>query len=150
MSGRPSDLGSYLSLYESFVSMLAIFLGFILATIALVSFLTAPLESRRLTLWFLLTSFAIMDFSLVRIHSRILEKFASAGCELLCPPYNDELLTIAMTLMSLSIGFMLLIGGLTICESVIWWVISGLLACYSFTKISKAKKSKPNSKATII
>lgn len=141
-SRKKDYLEVYLSLYQSFVTMLSLFLGFILATITIVSFLQAPIEWRRPTLWLLLTSFATIDFVFVRTHSRVLKEMTDRGLTLICPRWNDELLTLGIGGICISFCFMLLIGGLTISEAIIWGIISVILTIISHIQIYKAKHPK--------
>ena len=82
-----------------------------------------------------------MDWTLIRTHANVLKEFAERGQRFPCPPYNDELLTFAMTFMSFSISGMLLIGGLTIPEAAVWLAVSIALACYAFIRITNAKRT---------
>ncbi|MEM3576839.1 MAG: hypothetical protein QXX51_00070 [Candidatus Bathyarchaeia archaeon] len=140
----------YLSIYQAFLPILSLFLGFILATAALVSFLEAPIELRRILLWLLLSSFLLMDFVLVRTHATVIEMLIKRKIPLLCPPWNDEILTIGIFVLSISFSFMLLIGGLTKYEAIIWGFLSVILAVWSYFRIRGAKKTGEENKILIV
>jgi len=140
----------YLSIYQAFLPIISLFLGFILTTAALVSFLEAPIELRRSLLWLLLLSFLIMDFVLVRTHASVIEMLVKRKMPLLCPPWNDEVLTIGIFFLSISFCFMLLIGGLSKCEAIIWAILSFVLAVWSYFRIHDAKKAEEENKTLVV
>jgi len=139
MNQTPRDIGNYLSLYGTFVKMLTLFMGFILATVTLISFQHAELLWRRIALWCLLTAFAMMIITLIRTHAGILKKLPPQD-KSMCEPHNDEILTVAMGLMSDSIGFILIMAGLTLYEASIWIAFSVLFAPFSWRLIKASKK----------
>jgi hypothetical protein len=141
-----NKLSDLLTFYGSYIAMVSIFLGFTLATIALVSFQTLHTGSQGTVLWLLLSTFSLFELSLVRTHSNVIKEGGKKGQTLPCPWLNDEIFALAILSMSLSLAVMAYIGGLTLNQAIFWVVIYALLAVYAYIIIKiekrKAKKQK--------
>lgn len=137
-------LQARLSLYGTMVTMLSIFLGFLLATVALISFLpqaqSVDLSLRRAAIWVLLVAYYALAIMLVRQHSKTLDEAKVIG--LVCLRGNDELMTAGLVLMSLSFSFMVLAGGFTVGEAVLSGIAGAAVAIFGYLKVKKAKKTQ--------
>lgn len=140
----------YLSIYQSFLPILSLFLGFILTTIVMVSFLETPIEMRRFLLWPLLVSFLVMDYVLVRTHVHVLSLMSERGISIPCPPWNDELMTLGMLALCISLCFVILINGLSVCEAIIFGISSLILEAWTLLRIKEAKKDGRVNKTVIV
>jgi hypothetical protein len=131
-----------LPLYQAFITMLSIFLGFLLATIALISFLPQAqlisLSLRRAMIWILLIAYDLLVVVLTRTHSINLSEAKKFG--LMCDPLNDKLIIAGLVLISVSFSIIILAGGLSVLDAVICGVFGVASVGYGSWKIMEAKK----------
>jgi len=141
-------LQARLSLYGTFVTMLSIFLGFLLATVALVC-LSSQLKPNdllhgRLLAWLLVAAYYVLIVVLVRQHSKTLEEAKGVNFE--CLRFNDELMTLGLAFISVSFSFMMLAGGFTAWEAVLSGIIGVAISIFGFVEVKKAKKDEKKQK----
>jgi hypothetical protein len=141
-------LQARLSLYGTFVTMLSIFLGFLLATVALVCFSSqlkpSDLLQGRLLAWLLVAAYYVLIVVLVRQHSETLRQARKIDFE--CLPFNDELMTLGLTFISVSFSFMMLAAGFTVWEVVLSGIIGVAISIFGFVKVKRAKKDENKQK----
>ena len=129
----PSELDKLVALYQSLVTIITFFAGFVFVTIPLVIFSTESLSSLygRLILYWLLTSLFLFTTIIDLYHSAVLRAFQQTSPNVVQilrkykPRITDQLIAIAMFFASGSISFMLLLKGQewTI-EALIWFLVS--------------------------
>ncbi|MEM2258369.1 MAG: hypothetical protein QXE46_00480 [Candidatus Thermoplasmatota archaeon] len=128
------------AIYQAFIVMLSIFLSFILTTITVVS-LSQSLEFwlKILLLAILILAFEIFAIVMVRTHAKQLEK-----SETECPPYNDEMMSVGVTLINIGIGAIAIFTFPWSKWSILiigcWIIWCGSVGLWSVYKIKKAKE----------
>ncbi|MEM3870952.1 MAG: hypothetical protein QXE05_00080 [Nitrososphaeria archaeon] len=135
-----AELQTYLSLYQAFIVIISLFIGFILTTIAIVSFSEKSIELYRFIFWGLLASFLLMEFILIRTQNNTLKLISKKGINIPCPAYNDELFCIGM--LALASSLCLMIARLYLFEAIIFEVLSVILTIWALLSIKNAKKAK--------
>jgi hypothetical protein len=139
---NPNHVQANLSLYQAFITMLSIFLGFLLTTITLISFLPQAqlvnLSLRRAMIWVLLAAYYVLVIVLVRTHRKNLREAKVFGLN--CDSLNDKLITAGLGLISLSLSFIILAGGLSVLEAVLSGIAGVASVVYGYRKIREAKK----------
>lgn len=152
----PNELDTFLALYQSFVTILTFFTGFVFVTIPLVIF-SAEISAvyGRLITYLLLASLLVFTITINLYHSAALR-----ACQQTIPKayriirksreviVAERLMGIGIFLAFSSISFMLLLKGQEwTVEAIIWFLVSiGILSIYVMESLRTAKSFKQKSR----